>query len=289
MLTQFIANGLISGMIYAVLSLGFALVYNTTKIFHIAYAVLYMISGYFLFGFFNLLGMEYWLSAVLSVLLTVVISILFDITVYSPLIKRNADLNVLLISSLGIMIIVINLIALFFGNETKIIRNEIAKSISFNHIILTYPQLFQLGISLLLIVMFFIIIRYTKLGIIIRAIKNDEELAKVQGIDIKRFRIILFGLSGFFAAVAGVLTAQDIGIDPYIGMPMLLNAVVALIIGGIGRFAAPVLGGLILGVLQALVIWKFSANWQEAITFVLLILFLVFRPQGILGKKIREV
>ena len=289
MLTQFIANGLISGMIYAVLSLGFALVYNTTKIFHIAYAVLYMISGYFLFGFFNLLGMEYWLSAVLSVLLTVVISILFDITVYSPLIKRNADLNVLLISSLGIMIIVINLIALFFGNETKIIRNEIAKSISFNHIILTYPQLFQLGISLLLIVMFFIIIRYTKLGIIIRAIKNDEELAKVQGVDIKRFRIILFGLSGFFAAVAGVLTAQDIGIDPYIGMPMLLNAVVALIIGGIGRFAAPVLGGLILGVLQALVIWKFSANWQEAITFVLLILFLVFRPQGILGKKIREV
>ena len=276
-------------MIYAVLSLGFALVYNTTKIFHIAYAVLYMISGYFLFGFFNLLGMEYWLSAVLSVLLTVVISILFDITVYSPLIKRNADLNVLLISSLGIMIIVINLIALFFGNETKIIRNEIAKSISFNHIILTYPQLFQLGISLLLIVMFFIIIRYTKLGIIIRAIKNDEELAKVQGIDIKRFRIILFGLSGFFAAVAGVLTAQDIGIDPYIGMPMLLNAVVALIIGGIGRFAAPVLGGLILGVLQALVIWKFSTNWQEAITFVLLILFLVFRPQGILGKKIREV
>ncbi len=289
MLTQFIANGLISGMIYAVLSLGFALVYNTTKIFHIAYAVLYMIAGYFLFSFFNLLGMEYWLSAVLSVLLTVVISILFDITVYSPLIKRNADLNVLLISSLGIMIIVINLIAVFFGNETKIIRNEIAKSISFNHIILTYPQLFQLGISLLLIVLFFIIIRYTKLGIIIRAIKNDEELAKVQGVDIKRFRIVLFGLSGFFAAVAGVLTAQDIGIDPYIGMPMLLNAVVALIIGGIGRFAAPVLGGLILGVLQALVIWKFSANWQEAITFVLLILFLVFRPQGILGKKIREV
>lgn len=289
MLAQFIINGIIIGVIYAIIALGFALVYNTTKIFHIAYAVLYMVSGYFLFSFFNLLGWSYWLAAVLAVLITVVVSVIFDVLVYTPLIKRNANLNVLLISSLGIMIITLNLIALFYGNETKIIHNEIAKSININNIIITYPQLYQLGISFLLIVMFFIILKYTKLGIFIRAIKNDEELAKVQGVDIERFRVMLFGLSGFFAAVAGVLTAQDIGIDPYIGMPMLLNAVVALIIGGIGSFYAPVLGGLILGILQALVIWKFSANWQEAITFVLLILFLVFRPQGILGKKIRQV
>lgn len=289
MLAQFIINGIIIGVIYAIMALGFALVYNTTKIFHIAYAVLYMIPGYFLFALFNLLGWPYWLAAVLAVLITVSVSVVFDILVYTPLIKRNANLNVLLISSLGIMIIAINLIALFYGNETKIIHNEIAKSININNIIITYPQLYQLGISFLLIILFFIILKYTKLGIVIRAIKNDGELAKVQGIDIKKFRILLFGLSGFFAAVAGVLMAQDIGIDPYIGMPMLLNAVVALIIGGIGSFYAPVLGGLILGVLQALVIWKFSANWQESITFVLLILFLVFRPQGILGKKIRQV
>ena len=83
--------------------------------------------------------------------------------------------------------------------------------------------------------------------------------------------------------------AQDIGMDPYVGLPMILNVFVAMIIGGTGKFVAPVLGGLIIGLVQALVVWQFSANWQEAITFLLLIGFLLFRPQGILGKKIRAV
>ena len=77
--------------------------------------------------------------------------------------------------------------------------------------------------------------------------------------------------------------------DPYVGMPMLLNAVVALIIGGVGRFEAPVIGGLLIGVLQALVVYVASARWQDAVTFLLLIAFLLFRPQGILGEKIRSV
>ncbi len=289
MLLQFIINGIILGAIYASLALGFSLIYNTTKIFHIAYAVLYMVAGYFLYSFFNVFELPFIIAATLAIGITVIISILFELLIYKPLTKKNASLDILLISSLGVMIIVINLIALFYGNETKVIHNDIAKSISFGDTIITYPQLYQFIFSLLFIGLFFLINKYTKLGVTIRALRDDVELAKVQGLDISKTRIKLFALSGFFAALSGVLMAQDIGIDPYIGLPMLLNAVVALIIGGIGRFSAPVLGGFIIGVLQALVVWQFSANWQEAITFTILILFLVFRPQGILGKKSREV
>jgi branched-chain amino acid transport system permease protein len=99
---------------------------------------------------------------------------------------------------------------------------------------------------------------------------------------------ILFALSSVFAATGSCLIAWDVGMDPYVGMPMLLNAVVALIIGGIGRFEAPVVGGVIIGLLQAVVVYFTSARWQDAVTFTLLILFLLFRPQGILGEKERS-
>lgn len=291
MLEQFIINGIIIGAIYAALALGFSLVYNTTKIFHIAYAVLYMVSGYFLYTFFNQLHLNIFLSSILAIAITIALSIFIEFTIYQPLIKRKASLNVILISSLGVMIVIINLIALFYGNETKIIHNDIAKSIHFGQdaVIITYPQLYQLIFSILFMGILFFLMKYTSTGIRIRALKDDEELAKVQGIDISKYRLIIFAISGFFAALTGILMAQDIGIDPYIGLPILLNAVVAMIIGGIGKFYAPVLGGFILGIIQALVVWKFSANWQEAITFMLLILFLIFRPQGILGTKTREI
>jgi branched-chain amino acid transport system permease protein len=77
--------------------------------------------------------------------------------------------------------------------------------------------------------------------------------------------------------------------DPYVGLPMLLNAVVALIVGGVGRFEAPVIGGFIIGILQSVAVWTFSSRWQDAITFTLLVLFLLFRPQGIMGEKKRAV
>ena len=289
MLAQFILNGLILGAIYANLALGFSLVYYTTRIFHMAYAVLYMISGYFLYTFFNQLHYSYIVSVLISLFITIAVSILIELIVYKPLVKRKATSDVLLISSLGAMVIIINLIALFYGNETKVIDSAIAKSFVLGEIIITYPQIYQIGFSILFLLLFFILVHFTKLGIVIRAFKDDAELVKVFGLNISRTRIILFALSGFFAALSGVLMAQDIGIDPYIGLPMLLNAIVAMIIGGNGKFGAPVLGGFIIGILQALVVWKFSSNWQEAISFTLLIGFLIFRPQGIFGKKIRAV
>ena len=96
-------------------------------------------------------------------------------------------------------------------------------------------------------------------------------------------------MSAFFVAVAGNLVAYDVGMDPYVGMPILLTAVVALIVGGVGNFAAPVLGGFIIGMMQSITVLISSARWQDAVIFTLLIIFLMFRPQGILGEKQRAV
>lgn len=289
MLVQFLINGIITGSIYALVALGFALVYNTTRIFHLAYAALYMFAPYILLTFYVNLGIPFLLAMILSILCTMLLSLSFEYIVYKPLNKNRTSGEVVLISSLGIMIIVINLIALFYGNETKIIESSISGSISFGHIIITYNQLWQFSVSVILLVVFFVFLGKLKFGQKARALRDDTELFMVMGYDVYGMRMSLFLLSGILVAVGSNLVAFDVGMDPYVGMPMLLNAIVALIIGGVGKFEAPVLGGFIIGILQALTVWAFSARWQDAITFLLLILFLVFRPQGIFGEKERMV
>lgn len=289
MLLQFIVNGIIIGSIYSLVSLGFALVYNTTKIFHIAYAVLYMFCPYMILTLYSNLGFPLFISFVIAILITVLLSLLMEIIIYKPLTKKNSSHNIVMISSIGIMIIVINTIALLFGNETKILNQNISETITFSNIIVTYTQLAQFFISTFLLVVFLLFLKFSKFGIKTRAMRDDDVLCSVFGMDIYKMRLLLFILSAFLAAVGGGLVAYDVGIDPYVGMPMLLNAVVALIIGGIGRFEAPIIGGFIIGILQSLSVWAFSARWQDAVTFTLLILFLLFRPQGLLGEKKRAV
>jgi len=289
MLLQFIINGIIIGSVYSLVSLGFTLVYNTTRIFHIAYAVLYMFCPYMILTFYSNLGYPLLLAFVMAIIITVVLSLIMEIVIYKPLSKKDSSHNIIMISSIGIMIVVINIIAMFYGNETKILNPDISKTLSFSNVIITYTQLAQFTISATLLGSFLIFLKFSKFGIRTRAMRDDDILCSVLGIDIYKMRIILFALSAFFAAVGGGLVAYDVGMDPYVGMPILLNAVVALIIGGIGRFEAPIIGGFIIGILQSLSVWVFSARWQDAVTFTLLILFLLFRPQGLLGEKRRAV
>ncbi len=289
MLTQLIANGIVMGSIYAIVSLGFAIIYNTTRIFHIAYAVLYMFAPYMLLTFFVSLKIPLLIASLLAILLTIGLSIIIEFIVYRPLHNKNSSLNIIMISSIGVMIVGINLIAMFYGNETQIIHQSISSSVAFSNIILTYVQIAQFFISITLIALFLIYLKYSKFGIKTRALRDDPQLYSIMGMNIYKLRNGLFIFSGFFASIGGILVAYDVGMDPYVGMPMLLNAVVAMIIGGVGRFDAPIIGGFIIGILQSLAVWTFSSRWQDAVTFVLLILFLLLRPQGFLGEKQRAV
>jgi len=239
--------------------------------------------------FYSGLGYPLFLSFIIAIILTIALSLIMELLIYKPLSKKNSSLNIIMISSIGIMIVVINSIAMFYGNETKILNPDISQTFTLGSVIITYTQLAQFIISSFFILVFLIFLKFSKFGIKTRAMRDDDVLCSVFGSDTFKMRITLFSLSAFFAAVGGGLVAYDVGMDPYVGMPMLLNAVVALIIGGIGRFEAPIIGGFIIGILQALSVWAISARWQDAVTFTLLILFLLFRPQGLLGEKRRAV
>lgn len=235
------------------------------------------------------MNMELPLAIFFAVAVTALFSLGSEWIVYRPLYKKKSSLNVVMISSIGMMTILVNAVAMFFGNETKVIDNSIQRTYNWGDVIITTPQMYQLVGGMAVLIVFILFIRYSHWGIQFRALSSDDVLFEALGYRINRTRNIIFLLSGVFMALASCLTVYDVGLDPHMGMNVLINAMVAMIIGGTGRFNACILGGLLLGILQSLVVYQFASNWQNALTFLVLLFFLFLRPQGIAGYKQRTV
>ena len=289
MIWQFIINGLITGILYSLFAIGFAMVYNTTRIFHIAAAGIYVFAAYMFWFFVAEVGLSIISASLVAIALTMVLSLLSELLVYRPLKNKNASLNVAMVASIGAMTVIVNTIALCFGNETKIIENSILQSLTFGDIIITVPQKYQALIGIGVLITFLVILQRTNWGLRLRALSADETLFETLGYDTKTTRMVVFLVSGAFIAIASCLTVYDVGLDPNMGMSILINAIVAMIIGGIGKFSTCILGGLTLGVLQSLTVYQFASNWQNAVTFLVLLILLFLRPQGIAGYKQRTV
>lgn len=289
MIGQFIINGMITGVLYSLLAIGFAVVYNTTKLFHIVAAGIYVFAAYMFYLFSATVGLPVVIAALVAIVLTMGLSLLTEMAVYRPLKMRKASLNVAMIASIGMMTVIVNLLAMFFGNETKVIDNTIHQSVVVGNAILTSPQIWQLVVGGVLIAAFLIFMEMSQWGIRFRALSADSVLFEALGYDTSKARTVVFLISGAFIAIASCLTVYDVGLDPHMGMNVLINAMVAMIIGGVGRFGTCVLGGLTLGVLQALTVYQFSSNWQNAVTFLVLLVLLFLRPQGIAGYKQRTI
>jgi len=288
MIVQFVINGVISGILYSLLAIGFALVYNTTKVFHIVAAAIYVFAAYMFYLFTATFGLPIIISALVAVILTMGLSLLTDVSVYRPLKKRKASNNVAMIASIGMMTVIINLLAMFFGDEAKIFDSN-GSPFLLGEFIITAKQMWQLVIGAAMLILFLLFISVSNWGIRFRALSTDSMLYETLGYNNSNTRTMVFLMSGAFIAIASCLTVYDRGVDPHIGMDVLINAIVAMILGGTGRFGTCILGGISLGVLQALAIYQFSSNWQNAVTFILLLILLFLRPQGIAGYKQRTV
>lgn len=287
MLLQLLANGFVSGCMYGFIALGFALIYNTTRIFHIAHGGVYVAGAYLFYTFFNLWNWPALLAFTACLVATGLLGLLVERIVHAPLADKNASLLVHLLSSIGLYTIFVNVIAMIYGNETKVINPGVQSVFDIGPVRLTEIQIATVVVFALVVIAFILALRKTHVGLLFRAMRDDPELLSVLGYRPGRVRMLVFTAGSALAAGAAMLEGMDVGIDPHIGMAAVLNGAVAVIIGGVGSFVAPALGGLMLGLVQALAIWQFSARWEEAVTFGLLILFLLVRPQGLFGQARR--
>lgn len=283
---QVIINGLISGLGISVLALGFNAVYFPLRIFYISLGGIYAITPFITWA-----CLQYRLPLIFAVFLSltigIAISIACELLIHSHLEKRGTSSGAHLISSLGIYIIIIQIISIIWGNETKVLREGIDKVFKFGDIIVTKSQVIAGIVPVFFIAAFLIWLKKNKLGIQFKALSDNPVELALRGYNIKKLRLFAFGLSGFWAALSSLLSAYEIGFDPHIGLNALLLAVVATIIGGQKSFIGPIIGGILIGIIRSEVVWHFSARWQDAFTFLILIIFLYLRPYGITGSKIR--
>lgn len=287
MLIHYLLNALINGSIIAILAVGFAMVYNTTRIFHIAYAALYTLSGYLFYQFIEINAMPFVIALLLSIIITAFASLACDILIYRPLEKRNVGLHPLMIASIGILIILSNIIILIWGNSPKIITPSELLNIGIFNIDSNRLLYFVSYIAILSII--YIILKRSRFVTVMRSMRDNTTLSSVLGLNVFSYRTRIFIFSGIILAIVGSLRSFDIGVNPGVGLPVFIYAFIALIIGGIGRFEGPILGGLFLGFLQTIAEYFISSQWVVLTIFVILLIFLLYLPNGILPEKRREL
>lgn len=287
MILQFLTNGIMNGSLIALTALGFSLIYNTMKVFHIAYAGIYLWAAYVLYFFVEQMQWPLVASFGIALFAAALLSMGVEALVYNPLNRKGRSENALMISSVGVFILLVSTVELLFGNAPKYIMldaetNFIALGIHFSGI-----RFKGFLLSVLLMIIFFVYLKFSRTGIKVRALRDSEDLSKLFGVSTSRLKYFLFALSGLFVGLASCLNALDIGLNPQLGIPIFINAFVALVIGGVGRFDGPLIGAFLLGTMQALTEYFFDSRWVMMVTFLLLIIFLIFRPKGLMPQKSR--
>lgn len=288
MLTQLFVEGLFAGSVYALIALGFGLIYSTTRVFHFAHAAIYTAAAYFAYSGW-LLGLRLYFAIPLAVILASMLGGLLEIVAYRPLRKKEATPVILLLASLGLLIAIQNAISLLFGDDTKSIRGSaVAEGLAVFGARITPIQVGIIAVSVLLLALCWAFIKYSNKGKAMSAVANDPELARIVGIELDQVILFTFVLGSALAAIASILISFDTDITPTMGFDALLMGVVAAIVGGIGSIPGAFLGGLLVGMAQHLGVWKLPTQWQDAIVFGILIIFLLLRPQGLLGKPLKK-
>lgn len=282
---QLVLNSIIAGAIYMLIALGFNLIYGATKFFNLAHGVMAAIGGYAVFYFATALGWNLYSSIVIGIFLAGVIGFILDKFIYLPLRKRKASNTIFLVASLGILTAIQAIIAIIFSSQFQTLsENVITKTYQIFGGIITQTQLIILVSGVLIALGLSFILKFTMFGKAIKAISDDEEVAKIVGINTDRVISYIFFIGSAIAGWAGIMVGFDTGIEPTMGLSLLLKGVIAAIIGGIGSVWGAVLGAFLLGFVENFGIWKISGEWKDAIAFGLLIVFLIFRPKGIINR-----
>jgi len=293
---QQLINGLTVGSLYALVALGYTMVYGVMKLINFAHGDLVALSAFAGLTIYTQIFDEGKTSILLvlgvfiiTALLIAVVGVLLERLAYRPL--RTAPRLSAVVSALGAGLVIQNSIMLIWGPNMKIFPSNLFPSTiwQIHGVVFTFTQVAILGVSAVLMLGLYFFINKTKMGTAIRATAIDQDAAKLMGINVNRVIMIIFIIGSALGAVAGLFIGINYrGITFDMGWMYGLNAFIAAIIGGIGNIPGAMLGGLLLGLFNAMISGYISSAWAETFTFTLLVVILIFRPTGILGEVVAE-
>ena len=287
LLTQML-NGLGAGSIYALIALGYSMVYGVVKLINFAHGDIIMGGSYIIFLTMGA-GQPLWVAVLASIAFSAVIGVVIEQVAYKRLLKSGAPRIALLITAIGASIFLQNLAQLVFGANQKSMPRMSELPAIFVGDMNVSNTLLNILVAIGMMAFLQILVHVTKTGKAMRATSEDSGAAQLMGININRIIIFTFAVGSALAAVGAVLyTNTYMQIKPLMGSMLGLKAFVAAVFGGIGSIPGAMLGGLLLGLAESLSVVAGQSMWMDAAVFALLILILLVRPAGLLGRHMKE-
>ncbi|HON21977.1 MAG TPA: branched-chain amino acid ABC transporter permease [Candidatus Paceibacterota bacterium] len=285
MFAQLLINGLIAGAIYALVASGFSLIYSVCNFTHFGHGAIIAAGAYLLYTFYVILGINFWISVILTLISSAVLGWLVNLLI-KILRKRNASNAILLIASFCLLILFESLILMIFGADVKTIGFiKITKGEEFGGAIITPLQIVIIVVSLVLLVILWLFMKKTKIGKAMRAVADNKNLAEIIGISAEHIYKWSFIIGSLIAGIAGILVGLEQNLEPTMGTNLIIKGFTGAIVGGIGSVPGSILGAFLIGIVENFGIWFLPSGYKDAIAFIILFIFLLFRPQGILGRK----
>ncbi len=281
---QVIVNGLLLGGLYAAIGMGFAMVWGVLNIMNLAHGSIIMVGAYVSYVLFHFLGLDPFLSIPAAMVVTAILA--YAVQRYLLNYVINSGVFMTLILTFGVQIILINTALLIFGGDYLAVLPPYAGTgFQIGSVRVPYVRLGVFAIAVLATVLLNLFTSRTKIGHAIQATGLNKDAAQLVGVNLRRVYAVTYGLGGALAGACGALMSPIYVITPVLGVPLLGRAFAVTALGGLGSMAGPLVGGLILGLSETIGSVYLGPQYQEAIAFIMLLLILLFRPQGILGKK----
>ena len=287
---SFLISGLSLGSVYALIALGYTMVYGIAKMLNFAHGDVIMVGAYLIYVVSTMQGLPIWVGFLASVIGCTVLGMVIERLAYKPL--RGAQSLAVLITAIGVSYFLQNAALLIFGSSPKSFTSVINKkpiSLFDGALVISWEAILTMIVSIFIMIALTVFINKSKQGKAMRAVSEDRDAAQLMGINVNRTITLTFAIGSALAAVAGILLCSSYPtLTPYTGAMPGIKAFTAAVFGGIGSIPGAMLGGVLIGIIQMLANGYISTQLSDAIVFAVLIIVLLVKPTGLLGKKINE-
>ena len=278
-----LANGLVIGMGYTLVAIGLTMVFGILGVLNFAHGEFFMLGAFVAYVFGELMGWPYVVSSVVAIVLVMAISFLFELISVRPFMERDPEMT--LLSTFAASLILMNLVEVIWGNTPLPLNTPFSKPLDLLFLVLTAQRILILLVGAVGVILLGLFLKFTKMGKVIRATAQNKKASALVGINIKKVYRLTFAAGTGLAAIAGVLIAPLSNLYASMGQGMVLKGFVVVILGGLASVPGAILGGLTLGITEAIAAGYVSSAWKDVIGFSILIIILLLRPQGLMGRR----
>jgi branched-chain amino acid transport system permease protein len=278
---QLLANGISNGSQYALLGIGFGLIFGTTGIIHFAYGPLFAASAYLIWWFAAAVGLPFPAAVAAGTVVAAVLGVGCYLALYKPLIDRGSTSFVVLVASLGLSIVTANVLALVFGTGVRTLPDFSYGIYFLGDVAITSVQISQIFVFIMIAAALAALLKYSSYGNAIRAVADNVDMARIVGIDTRKVSIVVFALGSMISAIPAAHILAKEGASPGLGFLAVFYAFIAVVVGGVGSIWGAAIGGLLLGLVESMGMWKLPTEWQSTVAFMVLFVVLLWRPTGL--------